>query len=385
MPRPSTLDGIRVLELTHAIAGPQCAQILADHGADVIKIEPTTGESARGALPMLEEDSVYFACHNRGKRSIVLDLKSPEGLEALHRLVAHSDVLVTNYSVGVPDRNGWGYETLKSINPRLVMVHISGFGFEGPDRETRAYDGIIQAMSGIPDFTGTPESGPIFVGAFVADHVAAYHAALGAMMALFRRQQTDAGEFVDISMIRSYKATSAHAIEAALQGDPLPRAGNKVTTALTGTFRARDGYVVLGPVGEDRWRRFVRALAFDGWVAKLPYDQALADHRDHVDGLTADWCATRTRAEIIARMTEYRIASGPLLTVAEAADHAIEIGAPDLVTVTTPHGHQVRAPGPVTNVGLSESPRRLKVPSVGEDTDSVLDEFGLRATPEGAS
>jgi CoA:oxalate CoA-transferase len=374
---PSALDGIRVVELTHAIAGPHCAQILADHGADVIKVEPAAGESARDALPLVSEgdDSIYFACHNRGKRSAVLDLKSPDGLAALHELVRRCDVLVTNYTVGVPDRNGWGYDVLSGINPRLVMVHISGFGSTGPDRHMRAYDGIIQAMSGIPDYTGTPDSGPVFVAAFVADHVAAYHAAIGAMMALFRRERTGEGAFVDVSMLRAYKSTSAHAIASALDGRPFRRVGNMVSTALTNTFEASDGFVVLAPLGDAKWKQFVQAINCDDWVADLSYVEALAEHRDHVDKLTADWCAERTRAEIVERMTEFGVACGPILTVAEAAERSLEVGAPDLVTVTTPHGRRVPVPAPVSDVGLSSSPRRLSIPAVGEHTGEVLAEL----------
>jgi crotonobetainyl-CoA:carnitine CoA-transferase CaiB-like acyl-CoA transferase len=142
------LNGIRVLELGQAIAAPHCAQILGDQGAEVIRIEPPGGDRTRGALPVVDGDSVYFAAHNRGKRSIILDLKEPRGKEAFLRLADASDVVVTNYSAGVPDRLGIGYAALSQRNPRLVFVHITGFGTEGAAREHGAYDGIIQAMSG---------------------------------------------------------------------------------------------------------------------------------------------------------------------------------------------------------------------------------------------
>ena len=372
---PGALDGVRVIELTHAIAGPQCGQILADHGADVIKVEPTSGEISRDSLPRIGKDSVYFACHNRGKRSMVLDLKSGAGLATLHSLVGTADVVLTNYAGDVPERNGWGYGALADINPEIIMVHITGFGTTGPDRDVRALDGIIQAMSGIPEHTGTPESGPILVAAFVADHIAAYHAALGTLLALQRRLKTRRGEFVDINMLRGYTAVSAHAIGAAYNGEPLGRGGNKVMTALCNTFSASDGLVVIAAIGELEWSNLCAAIGRDDWVAQLPYPIAVTTAREDVEKQVNDWCSWRTRAEVVEVMRAARVPSAPVFTIDERRLHAQRSGSDDIVEVTGPHGARIPVPGPVPKVGLSDSPGRWKVPALGAHTQEILDEL----------
>lgn len=380
MTTDGAVDGIRVLELTHAIAGPQCAQILADHGADVIKIEPPTGESTRNALPLVNGESLYFACHNRGKRSVVLDLKSCDGTAALYELVRGADVLVTNYSVDVPKRLGWDYDILRDINPGLVMVHITGFGGRGTDRNRLAYDGIIQAMSGIPELTGTPDSGPVFVGAFIADHIAAQHAALGALFALHRRARTGTGAFVDISMLDAYTGTLAHEVGEALDGRPHRRMGNRVPTAFANTFRARDGHVYLAPLGEHRWQMFCRAIGHENWIGELTYGDAIAGRRQEAEQRVAEWCSTRSRTEIVTHLGEFGVPAGPVWTVEESAQHAMESGRDAFMHIETPKGQALVAPGPVAAVGITSSPRRSTVPALGEHTEEVLHE--LRACVE---
>lgn len=368
----SALQGIRVLELTHAIAGPQCGQILADHGADVLKVEPTTGDFTRDAQPLVDGESLYFACHNRGKRSVQLDLKAESGLQVLHSLVSDADVLITNYTVDVPSRLGWDYATLERLNPRLVMVHITGFGSTGPDRDLRAYDGIIQAMSGIPELTGPPDGDPVLVGAYLADHLAAYQATMAVLFALQRRARTGRGAFVDVSMLEAYMATLAHEVGEALAGRPRPRAGNRVPTAFADTFPAADGHVFLAPIGEDCWQRFCQALGRDDWVSGLDYASAVADRRLEAEAGVRAWCAERTRDQIAELMRQWRVPSGPVRTVEEAGRHAVASGRTSLAQVRTPTGRPLIVPGPVARVGLSGSLRRDQVPALGEHTDEVL-------------
>lgn len=374
----SSLNGIRVIELTHAIAGPQCGQVLADHGADVIKVEPPNGELARAAYPQVHEESIYFACHNRGKRSIVLDLKSSEGLRDLLSLIETADVVLTNYTVDVPSRLGWGYDELKKINPMIVMAHITGFGSTGPDRELRALDGIIQAMSGIPEFTGTEASGPTFTPAFIADHIAGYQAALGIMFALHRRAAAGEGDFVDISMLHAYAATSAHAIGAALTDQQPKRIGNRVATSFANTFTASDGYVYIAPIGEPKWRKICQVIGRDDWVEGLPYDDALFKRRDEAEEAISSWCATRTRDEVLKEMAIARIPCGPVRSPLEYAEYAIETSSGGVVEVSMPGRHKVMVPGPVAPVGLSETDNRWQVPALGEHTDEVLAELEER-------
>ncbi len=375
----AVLDGVRVIELTHAIAGPQCGQILADHGADVIKVEPPTGERARNAYPRRDEESIYFACHNRGKRSVVLDLKDDDDMSRFRQLLAGADVILTNYTVDVPKRLGWDYDSVRRFNPSIVMAHITGFGATGPDRDLRAYDGIVQAMSGIAEASGTAESGPMFAGAWVADHIASYQAALGIMFALYRRKLTGEGEFVDIAMLESYAATSAHAIEASLMGEPVRPMGNKLETSYADTFTATDGAIFLAPLGQETWERFCVAIGEPNWVDEIPYEVAVFERREETAKVVATWCERRTRAEIADAMAKHRIPCGPVQSSKEYAEHALKIGSRAVVEVTAPSGQQFKVPGPIAAVGLSQSTRRWQVPGLGEHTDEVLTELDAQA------
>ncbi len=371
----AVLEGVRVIELTHAIAGPQCGQILADHGADVIKVEPPTGERARNAYPHRNDESIYFACHNRGKRSIVLDLKTDDDMTKFRQLLAGADVILTNYTVDVPKKLGWDFETVRKFNPSIVMAHITGFGATGPDRGLRAYDGIIQAMSGIAEMSGTPESGPMFANAWIADHIASYQTALGIMFALYRRKLTGEGEFVDIGMLESYAATSAHAIEASLMGEPVRPMGNKLEMSYADTFVASDGSIFLSPLSQETWERFCKAIGETTWVDEISYEAATFDRRDETAKVVAAWCEGRTRAEIAEVMSAYGVPCGPVQSSKEYAEHALQTGSRSIVEVTAPSGQQFKVPGPIAPVGLSQSARRWQVPGLGEHTAEVLAEL----------
>ena len=380
-PSPGALSGIRVLELTHAIAGPHCGQILADRGADVIKIEPPEGDFSRAARPILRGDSIYFSCHNRGKRSIVLDLKSAEDKHVMDTLVAQSDIILTNYSARVPRKLGWDYEQLKDEFPWLIFVHITGFGRTSPDADKRAYDGIIQSMSGIPASTGKPEHAPTLSSAFLADHIASYSAALGAMFALREREQTGHGSLVDISMLDSYAAGSAHFLDAALSGvEPQP-SGNRVATAFGNTFRTTDGAVYLAPLGDAKWRLFSELIGRDDWAEDMPYREMVDSRREEAETFVERWCAERSTQQIVSVMEDAGIPCGPVLTSRQYAERAADAGA--TMTVTAPGGGPVVVPGPIGGTaGLARTARSLAVPGLGEHGDEIL--LGMaKAAPGG--
>jgi CoA:oxalate CoA-transferase len=187
------LTGAKVLGIGHYIAGPHCAMMLADQGADVVKLEPLAGEPMRAVPPLSANGDAYaFACHNRRKRSVALDLRRPEAREALDALLKWADIVVTNYSPGVPEKLGFGFEHMSQINPRAVMVHTTGFGSTGPRKSHLAYDMAVQAISGFAELTGA-EDGPPMVSQFlVADHTVAAHGAFAAACALLERAQTGA-------------------------------------------------------------------------------------------------------------------------------------------------------------------------------------------------
>lgn len=262
------------------------------------------------------------------------------------------------------------------------MVHITGFGSTGPDRELRAFDGIIQAMSGIPELTGSPDSEPVLVGAFVADHLAAYQATMAVLFALQRRVRTGEGAFVDVSMLEAYSAPLAHEVGETLAGRSRPRAANRAPTAFSNTFLAADGYVYLAPLGEDRWQAFSRAIGREDWIGRLDYDAAVTDRREEAEAGVAAWCGPRARHDIAEVMRACGVPYGPVRTVEEAGRHALATGRGALMQVRSPGGKSLTVPGPVARVGLTDSPRRHEVPGVGQHTEEVLGELArLRSVP----
>jgi CoA:oxalate CoA-transferase len=373
------LEGIRVIEVGHAIAAPHCGQILADHGADVIKIEPPSGERGRAAPPFAGPDSVYFACHNRGKQSVCLDLKSAAGLEALLRLCDGADVLLTNYSVDVPQRLGWSYDVLSERNPRLVFAHITGFGSSSELRDIRAYDGVIQSMSGIPDLTGPVDVPPVLSANFPSDHISAYQATMAILMALVGRGSTGAGSYLDIAMFDSYFATISTDIDDVVRGRPRVRTGNKVLTGFQDTFTTRDGAVFIAPLGEEAWERFCAAIGRPDWRESVSYDDAIGRLRASLDAEVAEWTFSRSSAEVITTMNEAQIACGPVRTVTEAVHAAAAMGRGMVTKVTGADGIEISVPGPPLQYGLTEEPRARAVPGLGADTASVLKMHGYSA------
>ena len=370
------LNGIRVLELGHAIAAPHCAQILGDQGAQVIRIEPPGGDRTRGALPVVDGDSVYFAAHNRGKRSIILDLKEPRGKAAFLKLADAADVVVTNYSAGVPDRLGIGYAALSQRNPRLVFVHITGFGTEGAARDFGAYDGIIQAMSGVPWLSGEPGGPPVFVGAFVADQLAAMQGALGAVLALHRRAETGTGGFVEVSMLDGYLTALAHHVGSALDLGEVPAANrNQVPTAFANTFPAADGHVYLAPLAPAAWQAFCRVIGAPAWLADSEPRWRITEGRDKCEEVVAAWTAGRQRSDIIADLRAAGVPCGPVNDVAEAVTDPVHDGRDPITTVRMRSGRQLHVPGPEVRLG-GAAPGELPVPGAGQHTAEVLAELG---------
>lgn len=371
------LDGVRVLELAHLIAGPHCTQILADHGADVIKVEPLEGDRTRGALPVLDGQSLYFAAHNRGKRSLAMNLKAPEGREIFLRLADNADVLVTNFGLDVPDRLGLSFPLLSERNERLVVAQVSGFGSRSAYRDLPAYDGVIQSMSGIPDLTGWPDSAPTMVGAFVADHVAAHNAAMGVLLALFERQRTGRGQYVDVSMLDGFVGMLAHHVGEVVNLDkPATRMGNQVRTAFANIYPAADGYLYLGPVPAAKWPTFQAAAGLPAWVAELSVGEAVGERRADLEAAVSEWVSARSRAEALAALQEAGIACAPVNSIDEIVTDP-DLVRRDVVTrVHTEDGQELGVPGPTVQVGLDTGPRSRAVPAVGQHTREVLREAG---------
>ena len=371
------LRGIRVLELTHAIAGPHSAQILADHGADVIKVEPPTGDRSRAAAPVVDGVSLYFACHNRGKRSIAIDLRSDQGHSIFMDLVRSADVVLTNYGADVPKKLKIDYDALAAVNDQVIFVHITGFGASGPYSSFGAYDGIIQAMSGLPSVSGESPASPTFAGAFVADHLAATEGAIGVLLALAQRARVGRGSSVDVSMLEGYMSTLAHFVSETLDfGREIGPQSNRVPTAFANTFAAEDGKVYLAPLGPEAWRQFCTAIEAPGWMSAAAPAWVVGEGRSDCEDVVAAWCGCRRRKEIVRRLREVGVPCGPVSSVREALSEPVVEDRGAIVQVETGSGQAVSVPGPPVHYGLAGGPRARRVPDAGEDGLGILESLG---------
>lgn len=321
-----SLEGVRVVDLSRALAGPYATMMLADVGADVLKVEPPTGDDSRGWLPFVDGpdggESAYFLSANRGKRSLRLDLKSPAGAARLRALCAEADVLVENYRPGLLERLGLDPADLRAANPRLVTLSITGFGVGGPDGHRPGFDQIVQAEAGLMGLTGPSDGDPTRVGLPIADLLAGMFGAFGVMSALRERERTGTGRAVETSLLAA--VTSVHAFHGAgwlaAHQEPVRTGNRHPSIAPYGTFRCADAALVIAVGSEALWRRFAP-------IVGIPHDRAdVATNRDRVaraealqqeiDGLLADRKAEDVLAELIAA----GVPAGRIRTVPEVYD-----------------------------------------------------------------
>src|SRR5919109_5570122 len=288
MPRADApLKGIRVLDLSRVLAGPYCAMLLGDMGAEVIKVEePGKGDDTRGWPPFAGGESTYFMSVNRNKKSMTLNLKAPEGRDILKALAKKSDVLLENFRTGTMEKLGLGYRTLAKLNPRLVYCAISGFGESGPEAARAGYDLVVQAESGIMDITGFEDGPPVKVGTSIADLVAGMSAAQGITLALLARTRTRKGQKVEISMLDAMAALLTYQAGIYFGTGAKPsRRGNKHPSIVPyEVFKAADAYLTLGVANNSLWERCCAALERPE-LAKDPRFAREADRVQHRDTL----------------------------------------------------------------------------------------------------
>lgn len=256
------LEGIRVLDITQAYSGPFCSMHLADHGAEVIKVEPVSGEQTRIWGPIKNGYSAYYACVNRNKKGIALDLKSQEGKEILTRLIQKSDVVIENFKVGTFARLGFPYERLREIKPDIIYGQVTGFGLTGPMRDRAAYDIVAQAEGGLMSMNGYPENDPVKVGPSIADSTSGTFLSLAVMMALFHRERTGEGCHVNVAMLDSIFAMSeSFSMDYTLLGKVPIRPGNRgCSMAPWDLYHAKDGLFVAGCGTNLLWKKFSQVM-----------------------------------------------------------------------------------------------------------------------------
>ena len=381
MPRP--LDGVHVLDASQGAAGPTCAMLLADMGAEVVKIEPPGGEWGRGlGPPFAGGAAVAFLAMNRGKRSVVIDLKRPGAAEVMLRLAGRSDVLIESLRPGVADRLGIGYQAMSERNPRLVYASISAFGQDGPWRDRPGVDGVIQAMSGLMSVTGTADGPPVKVGVPAADMTGGFLSALGIVAALLARVTTGRGQRVDLSLLDALLAFQLVPLSMYLASGerPVPQGNAAPYAAPNEVFPTADGYVMVAAYTPDRWQRLCSVLGVPELADDPRFDtngkrvRARPALREILEPLfraltTAGWIAALESADVMC---------APLLAYPELATEKHVEGSGMLVGAAHPEIGEIR--GPRNPVRLSESPGADGGGTPlwpGEHTCEVLAEYGF--------
>ena len=375
----SPLDGIRVIDLSRYIAGPLCTQLLGDLGAEVLKVEAPRGEEGRLAFPLHEGFSLYFANFNRNKRGATLNLRTDQGKALFRELVAGADVLVQNYRVGVMEEMGMAYSELAKLNPRLVLVNISGFGRQGPLATWPAYDEIAQAMSGLMDLTGPPEGLPTLVGTAIVDHLTGIYAAFGTLAALEQRWRTGQGQEVDIALVHSAVSVLLTSIPRfLLTGTAITRNGNRHPLhAAINTYPTQDGYIHIVAPMDHMWGKLAEVLGRGELRTHPDYAtmQARAARKDEIDTLIAAWTGQHTSQEAATILAQAGVACGPVRRVQEVATDP-ELREQGLVLdVQAPGGGTVPVMGNPVKLASAPVQVRHSPPALGQDNAYVYGEL----------
>lgn len=377
------LEKMTVLDLTQVMAGPFCCQLLADHGARVTKVEPVgTGDASRHAMgfPMKGDDNASFLAVNRNKESVALNLKEDEGRQVFYRLVRDADVVVENFRPGVTARLGVDYETLREINPRIIYASISGFGQTGPYAEQAGYDLIAQAMSGVMSVTGEPDGNPVKCGIPIGDLGAGLFATTGILSAYIAREQTGAGQHIDVSLFEAALALSVwETTELWTTGRVPARYGSAHRlSAPYQSLRTADGHITVGANNERLWERFCTAIGRDE-LRSDPRFSTNADRMDNVSALVDELESTmthKTTDEWAAALQQAGVPCGPIRNYAEVFEDPHTQAREMMVEMDHPSEGTVRGLGiPVKMSGTPGSVRHA-APLLGQHTEEVLSRHG---------
>ncbi|MFO1465516.1 MAG: CoA transferase [Steroidobacteraceae bacterium] len=383
------LAGVRVVDLTQMLAGPYCTQMLADHGADVVKIEPLWGEDSRRTRPFHPDDRLllsggYYSSVNRNKRSVALDLKRPEAREIVVKLCAKADVVVENYRAGVMERLGLGYESLRAVNPKLVYAAIRGFGDprtgKSPYMDWPAFDVVAQAMGGVMQINGPDKDSPLKVGPGIGDLVPALMCAFGIAAALLNANRTGRGQFLDVSMVDSILSLCERIVhQYSITGiAPFPEGNRHPLLCPFGLVRAKDGCVTIAAPTDAWWARICSLIGNEALISdpRTATTGARLANSDFVYGVLEAFTSIRTRRELMG-IFGGQVPFGPVFDVADIMKDA-HFSAREMIIEVPLAGVDASIKVAGVPVKMTETPGRVarRAPSLGEHTSVVLEEIG---------
>jgi CoA:oxalate CoA-transferase len=390
------LEGIKVLDFTQYLSGPHGTSVLCELGAEIIKVErPRTGEPERKAAPMtLKGESYQFIAYNRGKKSVTLNMKKPEGVEIARKLAAKCDILVENFAPGVLERLGLGYKDASKINPGIIYASISGFGQTGPRRDDITYDMVGQAMGGLMSVTGYEGGEPLKVGISLADYMGGYNAAIAILAALHYKNVTGEGQHIDISMQDGIWAMvfpdRANYFDTLV---PPKRLGNRLSSSSPfGSYKAKDGHVVVCTITDDQWQNVLKAIGREDLKedARFLTRVLRAKNMSDVEDVLNSWLKDRTVEEAVAAFKKFGVPSSSIPTFEQVANDPHILHREMIIETEQPLSGKVKLGGSVYKMSKTPGNRKLPIPLVGEHNQQIYkDLLGLdnkeldRLTAEG--
>jgi formyl-CoA transferase len=379
------LAGLRVLELGQLIAGPYCTRLLAEFGAEVVKLEPPNGGDAlRGWRKLHQGTSLWWLAQARNKKSIAVDLRVAEGQAIARELAKQADIVVENFRPGTLERWGLGYDSLAAANPGLVMVRLSGFGQTGPYRDRTGFGAVGEAMGGLRYLTGYPDRPPVRVGVSIGDSIAALFGAFGAMVAIEQRHKSGRGQVVDVALYEAIFAMMESLIpEYDRFGFVRERSGSVVAgIAPTNTYTCKDGkHVVIAGNGDSIFKRLMTAVERPdlGADPQLASNAGRVERMAEIDAAIQAWCERYDIDQVLATMEQADVPSGKIYNVADMMDDAQFIARGMIERHMLSDGSSIRLPGIVPKLSATPGDTQWLGPSLGAHTDEVLQAIGFDA------
>jgi len=381
---PLPLDGLKVIELGQLIAGPFAAKILAEFGADVIKIEPPVeGDPLRKWRMLHEGTSVWWAAHARNKRSVTLDLRQPEGPEVIRKLAADADILIENFRPGTMEKWGLGFDDLHRINPKLIMLRVSGYGQTGPYRDRPGFGVIGEAMGGLRHLSGEPGRPPVRVGVSIGDTLSGLHGVIGVLMALRHRdQQSGLGQEVDVALYESvFNMMESLLPEYSVFGAVRQPSGSSLPgISPSNAYLCKDGkYALIAGNGDSIFKRLMKTIGREDLAndSKFGNNSGRAEQADLLDSAISSWTAQKNLDEVLELMEKSGVPAGRVYDAADIANDEHYQARDMLHQVELPDKTKVTVPGIVPKLSLTPGQIKTSAPTLGQHTDEVLASLGF--------